>query len=75
MNKQTNNYARHLATGTYVFFNDATAPSFSSPWQWAFFRRPAGVSEEAFRGELVGVNRVEPEPVASDPEAPASAAS
>jgi hypothetical protein len=72
MNKQTNNYARHLATGTYVFFDDAHAPSFSSPWQWAFFRRPPGVEEGDFRGSLVGHNLVEPE---SDPEAPSSAPS
>jgi hypothetical protein len=70
--KQTsNNYARHIATGEYVFFADASAPAFTHPQHWAFFRRPSG--KEAFVGQIVGENYGGD--AASDPEAPASAAS
>ena len=57
MNKQTNNYARHLATGTYVFFDDAHAPTFEKPQFWAFYRLPAGQDADTFQGKLVGVPR------------------
>lgn len=68
----SNNYARHIATREYVFFNDATAPAFANPAAWAFWRVPAGQDVETFAGQLVGENAGEP---ASDSEAPASAAS
>jgi hypothetical protein len=46
-----------------VFFNDATAPNFAYPGVWAFYRRPRGTDAATFRGQLVGVNPVEAEPV------------
>lgn len=71
MNRRVNNYARHTLSGAYVFFDGAHAPSFSRPWEWAFYRRPASVPAEDFVGQLVGVN---PAGVPdSDPETPASA--
>lgn len=69
--KQTDNYARHIATGEYVFFADASAPAFTHPQHWAFFRSPGG--KEAFVGQIVGENYGGA--AASDPQAPASAAS
>jgi hypothetical protein len=68
----SNNYARCVVTGQYVFFNDSAVPNFVYPKAWAFWRVPAGVDAASFRGQLVGENPAE---VASDSEAPASAAS
>lgn len=70
MKQKTNNYARCVLTGHYVFFNDATAPNFVYPEAWAFYRVPAGVDAATFRGQLVGVNSA-----LSDAESPASAPS
>jgi hypothetical protein len=71
MKQPTNNYARHIATGEYLFFADASAPAFTHPQHWAFFRRPRGA--EAFVGQVVGENYGDV--AASDPESPASSPS
>jgi hypothetical protein len=59
MRQPNNNYARCKLTGSYVFFNDATAPTFTHPEAWAFWRAPAGQNAEMFGGQLVGVNPVD----------------
>lgn len=50
----TNNYARHVVTGEYVFFADMNVPALTHPQHWAFFRVPAGQDRDVFRGRLVG---------------------
>lgn len=71
--QQTNNYARCSATGQIVFFNDGSAPAFTHPQLWVFYRRPKGADPETFRGRIVGENAVGE--AQSDAEAPASAPS
>lgn len=56
MKQRTDNYARCNATGQIIFFSDATAPTFTHPQFWEFYRVPAGQDPETFRGQLVGVN-------------------